>query len=296
MIVNDFVPKNPLIFSCKICDYITSNKKDFVKHAQTKKHFFNENQCLSMILSPKIPRPYECDCGKKYKDYSGLWRHKQKYKNCDENSQKVVSEELVLELIKDNKELKTIILEQNKTIQGLAKNSSTNINHSNSHNKTFNLQFFLNETCKDALNITDFVNSINVQLNDLETTGQLGYVEGISKVVIKNLQDLETRKRPIHCSDNKREILYIKESNQWIKEEGTKDVMKNMIKLVANKNMRQIPEWVKLHPDCFDSTSRTNDRYLKIVSNSMSGSSIEEQQININKIISKVAKQIIIDK
>jgi len=190
-------------------------------------------------------------------------------------------------LIKENSEMKKMMME-------VIKNGTHNTN--NSHNKTFNLQFFLNEQCKDAMNISDFVNSIQLQLEDLEETGRLGYVDGISRVVIKNLDDMNTHKRPIHCSDSKREILYIKDNDQWIKDNENKDTMIKMIKQVANKNMRQIPEWVKAHPDCLDSDSKQNDKYLKIVSNSMSGSTKEEQKNNINKIISKVAKEVYINK
>ena len=146
------------------------------------------------------------------------------------------------------------------------------------------------------MNISDFVNSIQLKLEDLEETGRLGYVDGISRVVIKNLDDMNTHKRPFHCSDSKREILYIKDNDQWIKENEHKDVMINMIKQVANKNMRQIPEWVKAHPDCLNANSKQNDTYLQIVYNSMSGSTELEQKNNINKIISKVAKQVVINK
>jgi len=133
-------------------------------------------------------------------------------------------------------------------------------------------------------------------VKDLEETGYLGYVEGISKVVIDNLNALTVHKRPIHCSDSKREVIYIKDDEQWTKDTDNKDKMKNVIKKVAHKNMKQIPEWVKTHPECFDSDSKQNDKYLKIVSNSMSGSTEEEQKNNMDKIISKVAKEITINK
>jgi hypothetical protein len=242
-----------------------------------------------------ISKKYKCHCGKAFFYHSGLWRHK---KTCIDNEyieiEKMVTanneptdKELMMLLIKENSEMKKMMME-------IIKNGTHNTN--NSHNKTFNLQFFLNEQCKDAINITDFVNSIQLQLEDLEETGRLGYVDGISRVVIKNLDDMNTHKRPIHCSDSKREILYIKDNNQWIKENENKDTIIKIIKQVANKNIKNIPEWVKAHPDCLNSESKQNDKYLKIVSNSMSGSTKEEQQNNINKIISKVAKRVIINK
>jgi hypothetical protein len=146
------------------------------------------------------------------------------------------------------------------------------------------------------MNISDFVESIKFQISDLEHTGQTNFVEGISNVVLNNLKDLDTRQRPIHCSDHKREILYIKDDNQWIKDDEPNNKMSKVIKQIANKNMKKIPEWVKNNPDCYDSSSKKNDTYLKIVSNSMSGGTESEQKNNISKIISRVAKEVVIDK
>jgi hypothetical protein len=196
-------------------------------------------------------------------------------------------------LIQENVEIKKLMLELiKKDTLSITNNTSNN----NSHNKTFNLQFFLNEECKDALNISEFVSSIKVELEDLETTGRLGYVEGVSRIMNKNLKELDINKRPIHCSDLKREVLYIKNDDQWIKEEETKPILKKAIKQVAHENIKQIAEWRKKYPDCTDADSRKNDTYLKIVSNSMSGLTTEEQIKNIDKIISKVAKESAIDK
>ena len=158
------------------------------------------------------------------------------------------------------------------------------------------MQFFLNEQCKDALNISDFVDSIKLQLTDLETTGRLGYVEGVSKILIKNLNELDTYSRPIHCSDLKREVLYIKDNDQWTKESDDKPVLKNMIKQVANKNIKQIQAWKDNNPGCCNSDSKKNNQYLNIVMNSMSGGSNEEQTTNISQIMKNVAKVVTIDK
>ena len=166
----------------------------------------------------------------------------------------------------------------------------------NSHNKTFNLQVFLNETCKDAINLTDFVNQIQVSVNDLEETGKLGYAEGISKVFIKNLNDIDINLRPIHCSDSKRETLYIKDDNQWLKDDEQKSNLTKAIKQVANKNIKQINEWQKLHPEYNDPDSKQNDKYMKIVLNSMSGSTKEEADKNYEKIAKNICKEVIIEK
>ena len=154
----------------------------------------------------------------------------------------------------------------------------------------------MNEQCKDALNITEFVSSIKMQITDLETTGRRGYVEGVSRIINKNLKELDMIKRPIHCSDLKRETLYIKNDNEWKKENDDKPLLTKAIKQVANENIKQIGEWKKEHPDCTDSASRQNDLYLKIVGNAMSGLTTEEQLSNIDKIVRKVAKEAVIDK
>lgn len=284
-------------YCCEICDYYTNRKSNLFNHFGSAKH--QKEIIGTNFKQKKSTNIYFCDiCKNEYKTSSGLWKHRNKCKKNDDIDDDVLEKfvtanneptdkELMMLLIKENTEMKKMMME-------VIKNGTYNTNNSN--NKTFNLQFFLNEQCKDAINITDFVNSIQLQLDDLEETGRLGYVDGISRVVIKNLDDMNTHKRPIHCSDSKREILYIKDNNQWIKDNDNKDTMIRMIKQVANKNMRKIPEWVNAHPDCLDSDSKQNDKYLKIVSNSMSGSTEAEQKSNINKIISKVAKEVVINK
>jgi len=302
----NLMPKNAKMFNCAICDFNCSKQSNFSIHLMTAKHIkrYSMIQNDTQKITENADKQYVCECGKGFLYHSGLWRHKKTCKKIikeqeiekehEKELEKLVTahneptdKELMMMLIKDNSEMKKMMME-------IIKNGTHNTN--NSHNKTFNLQFFLNEQCKDAMNITDFVNSIQVQLEDLEETGRLGYVDGISRVVIKKLDDTNEHKRPIHCSDSKREILYIKDNDQWIKDNENKDTMIKMIKQVANKNMRKIPEWVKAHPDCLDSDSKQNDKYLKIVSNSMSGSTEEEQKKNINKIISKVAKEVVINK
>lgn len=294
-------------FWCQSCDYITSRNYDYKKHIYSHKHKMMTNVDTK---SEKVveKKSHVCSCGKNYSSRQSLSVHKKKcipVINGDVKSS--ISSELVIELIKDNKDLKDIIMEQNKTIQDLAKNMNTNTNttcninnienHSNSHNKMFNLQIFLNEHCKNAMNISEFANTINVNIDDLEKTGRIGYVEGISDVVSDNLKSLDTNERPIHCSDLRREIFYIKDiNNNWVKETENKEKLKEFIKQIAKKNICQISEWIKLYPDCLDSESRKNDQYLHIVLNSMSGGTIEEQKNNMDKIISRIAKKVTINK
>jgi hypothetical protein len=286
------------------------------------KHLSNHQQSKTALIFKKVPKSpqtncqdkkFECVCGKKYKDNSGLWRHKKKCveqpaEKIETNSEKLLDtsldpveqvtmiqldkEMMIIQLLKQNQELQKSLIELSQKAVNITHTTNTN----NSHNKTFNLQFFLNEECKDALNLSEFVSSIKVELDDLENTGRLGYVEGVSRIMNKNLKELDINKRPIHCSDIKREVLYIKNDDQWTKEDEAKPILKKAIKQVANENIKKISEWRQKYPDCTNSESRKNDLYLKIVGNSMSGLTTEEQIKNVDKIISKVAKESVIDK
>ena len=213
----------------------------------------------------------------------------------------------MLKGVKENSEFKQLMieqnkymLEQNKNMFEIAKkannyNSNNTINTTNSNN-SFNLQFFLNDTCKDAMNIMDFVGQLQVGIKDLEETGRLGYAEGISKIFINGLKQINISDRPLHCSDSKRETIYIRDKNQWSKENEEKSLLTNAIKHVAHKNMKQISEWTKINPEYKDSSSKQNDRYLKIVCESMCGTTEEETEKNYNKIIKNITKETVIDK
>jgi len=306
------IAKNRKYFECQKCDYITSNKYDFEKHCKTNKHKNAISAMAIAQISPKISQKsqqeYTCECGKTYKDNSGLWRHK---KRCSDFSSKDISQELIVQLIKDNRDMQKLFMEQSQTmqhqhntltniVQDVVKNGVNNTHShnttTNSHNKAFNINLFLNETCKEAINMSDFVSSIKMNLDDLEHTGRKGYIEGISNIIIRNLNDIEQHHRPIHCSDNKREILYIKDNDKWEKECDGKPILTKAIKVIANENIKQIKNWQQKNPDCTNSDSKKNNLYLKIVSNSMNGLTEEESHKNINKIISNVAKNTIIDK
>ena len=286
-------------FYCKKCDYYTSKKYNYECHVATDKHKritledkrgqklaktssqMPENQQES--ADDTTSKVYECQkCGKTYSHRQGLWKHK---KTCiPVNLQSHT--ELVQYLMKENAEFKQLMIEQNKTIMKMAENSGHHNNNTtnNTNNNNFNLNFYLNETCKNAMNIMDFVSQLNVSISDLEETGRLGYVNGISRIFINGLKQINVNERPIHCSDLKRETLYIKDNNEWNKDTEDKTMLTNAIKHVAHKNMKQIPEWTKLHPKYNDSESRDNDRYLKIVCESMSGSSDIETNKNYSKI------------
>jgi hypothetical protein len=200
-----------------------------------------------------------------------------------------------MELIKNNKEFQHIILEQNNTINNLVKNGTNNITNSLNNNKTFNLQFFLNETCKDAMNIMDFVDSIKLQLSDLEKVGELGYTEGISNIITNNLKALDITQRPVHCTDKKRETMYIKDEDKWEKEDDNKSKLKKVIKRVANKNIRLLPEFREKYPDYNNSSSIISDKYDHIVIEAMGGVGNDDLEKE-NKIIHNISKFTIIDK
>ena len=304
--------KNPLYF-CEKCEYITSNKKDYTKHIATAKH---QNETLETKNETKNPQksPYECSCGFILYSRTSLWRHKKTcmYLNTEKINDDSVSlsvtdnlntiiqktpdeianlTQIVLEVVKSNNEFQ-------KQMFDLVKNNTggTNYshNHTNSHNKTFNLQFFLNETCKDAMNITDFVNSLQIQLSDLENVGKNGFVNGISNIIVNNLKALDYTKRPVHCSDHKRETIYVKDENQWIndsKEQPENQKLKKAIKQIAHKNICMIPEWKAKYPDCIYSDSRKSDIYNHIVYESM-----DHSDMNSEKIIKKIAKEVVIEK
>jgi len=195
-------------------------------------------------------------------------------------------------LIKENSELKNMVLDVCQKIQPMT--NTVNSHNVNSNNKTFNLNVFLNETCKDAMNITDFVDSLKLQLSDLENVGEIGYVNGISNIIVKNLNLLDENKRPIHCADKKREVLYIKDEDKWEKDEEKKKIRK-IIKKVACKNQRLLPEFKKEHPDCGKYNSKYSDQYNKLIVESMGGSGDNDIEKE-DKIIRNIAKEVTIDK
>ena len=308
--------KNTLKFCCETCDFKCSKKGDWDRHIMRPKHI---NLTHSNASGDK-KNIYACqDCNKNYISRNGLWNHSKKCKKvistCDNKNQTtneitqptnvvtncIITTDIVLELIKDNKEMKQIILEQNNTINNLVKNGITNNNNTNnniitnSNNKTFNLQFFLNETCKDAMNITDFVDSLNLELSDLEDVGKVGYIEGISNIIIKNLKSMDETKRPVHCTDKKRETIYIKDQGQWEKEDDNKTKLKKSINKIAHKNIKLITQFREKYPECKKSDSKISDKYNKLIIEAMGGAgdnNVEKEE----KIIRNITKATIINK
>ena len=233
--------KSPKLFICDYCNYKCSNKKDYNKHLATAKHKMLTNANKKIPKNPQMNsgNKWVCDCGKIYKHSSTLYAHKKKCTSKKETNEPT-DKELIMMLIKENSELKNLVIKvlENNTPNNTNSNNNNNNNnnHTNSHNKAFNLNFFLNETCKNAMNITDFVDSIKLQLNDLMEVGELGYVEGISKIIVKNLNNLDETERPVHCTDKKRETMYVKDQGEWNKEDDNKTNLRKAIIKVADKN------------------------------------------------------------
>jgi hypothetical protein len=208
----------------------------------------------------------------------------------------VIDTELVMsilkqnaDIMKENSELKNMMMEVIKT------GTHNTTNNTNSHNKTFNLQFFLNETCKNAMNIMDFVDSLKLQLNDLERMGEIGFVNGMSNIIIKNLQSMDITERPVHCTDHKREVMYVKDAGKWDKEEESKPKLRKAIKHIAHKNAKLIGEFKVKHPDYCKSAAKKSTQYNTMVIEAMGGIGSNDL-CNENKIIKRISKEIMVDK
>jgi hypothetical protein len=303
MIVNDSEKslKVAQLFFCDYCHYNTSKKCDYIKHLSTDKHKNNENGSKMVVndseKSQKVAN-YECECGKIYKYDSGYYRHKKKClgvsKPLIDDDEDPSDKELIMMLIKQN----TQLIQQNAELVKTGTNNTTisnNSHNTNSHNKTFNLQFFLNETCKDAMNIMDFVDSIKLQLSDLENVGKMGFVDGISNIIVKSLNSLDETKRPVHCTDTKREVMYVKDENKWEKENDNKPKIRKLIKHVTHKNTKLIKDFKAKYPGCEKSESKYSNSYDKLVIEAFGGKGDNDEEKE-NKIIKKISNVTTIDK
>jgi hypothetical protein len=311
-------PKLATKFVCEPCYYKCSKESDYKKHLQTHKH---KNATIANleanIKSPKDKKTYSCNnCGISIKHLSSLSRHKKKCVTVEETKETEETEEpteeinisdlnpnnfkiltnLVLEVVKNNSELLKQNHEFQKQMVEVCKtnNTTNNSHHNNSHNKTFNLNFFLNEQCKDAMNIMDFVNTFQLQFSDLERIGEVGYVEGISNIIISKLNEMDIYKRPIHCSDAKREIMYVKDNDVWDKDNDTNDKLRLAIRYISKKNSELVIPWRDLHPGVRNYDHRLNDKYQEIIMQTLGGKNSTED--GETKIIRKISKMVLIDK
>ena len=319
------------IYSCILCDFNTSNKNHYNKHLLTRKHIGNTERKKN--TNDNLNLSNVCNvCNKEYLNYNALWKHKKKcvvshtledtkLQNTFTPTNNIIPD-IFLEVLKESKELQQVLIEQNKDLQNkllekenkllekdnilieqnnkiieLASKQTSNTNI-NSHNKTnnFNLQFYLNETCKDAMNIVDFVNSLQLTTDDFETTGKLGFVDGISRIFIKELKKLDTEKLPIHCTDFKRETVYIKDNNTWEKETDEKKRVKWAIDSIAQLNLNQIQQWQEKYPECKENNTRANDHFFGLAKVALGGRGKEEEDKLREKIIRNVLKEVVLNK
>ena len=319
---NELIPENPKFFICEICHYKTESKKDFRKHLATRKHEILSNPNFK---NPKIPpKHFTCECKKIYKHQSSLCAHKKDCKKIKDNIEEEYVEDnnssdtdiipyttpneniiissacptndiqqltsLVIEVVKNNSDFQKQMMEMCKSMQSTI--ISNNCNNT-TNNNTFNLQVFLNEHCKDAMNISEFIDSFDLQVSDLENVGRVGYIEGMSSIIINKIKELDVNKRPIHCSDLKREIIYIKDDDVWEREDANNSKFRKVIKKVAGKNIGMLNDWRDMYPECMDVESEYNDVFVKLTRTAMGPSDTEGTEA---KIMKKIIKHIVIDK
>jgi hypothetical protein len=319
MDLEPILPKKTPDFCCEKCAFISSNKKDYMRHLDTRKHILSvaSNQ-IEPILPKKTPEHKCSHCDKLYYSKSGLWNHRKKCSqiyniqsnngndfdrhqnnkknDIDEPRVEKTSEglnvnTLVLDLLKQNNELQKQLVEMSKQTHII--NNTTN---NNTQNNQFNLNVFLNEECKDAINIVDFVESLKITVKDLQQTGRLGYVQGITRIFVEALKQLDVTMRPVHCTDIKRETVYIKDQDNWEKENNEKTKLRNVLKKIARKNLKMLPAWQEENPEFRYLDTPENNEFIQISLNSLGPESREEQQRQEDKIIKNVLKEIVVDK
>jgi hypothetical protein len=303
-------------YECKICNYTTSNKYDYTKHTMTAKHLKQQNyRAMEMNGNEKIAANTCYHCLKEFTTKSGLWKHTQKCVAPNENIQdnKIVenkaTSDLFLQAMNRTNELQEAFLEQNRELQHKLLEKENYIIEQNNKllelsgkttyntiNNQFNLNVYLNETCKDAMNIVDFVNSLKLTIEDFETTGKLGFVDGISRIIIKELKNLDTEKMPIHCTDLKRETLYIKDNDKWEKENDEKRRFKWAINRIAQLNLNQLQNWQLAYPESVINNTPANEKFTELALVALGGRGEEQENKFREKIIKNVLKEVVLDK
>jgi len=304
-------------FICDHCNYNCNKKTNYLRHLTSEKHKKNVN---------KIAKCNVCEhCNKEFTTQSGLWKHRKKCVIVENNTvdKKTVHEnkvsitnnipmELILEVIKQSKEIQNVLVEQNKELQNkllekedqlieqnkqlieMAKKPTMVNSNNNNNNNQFNLNFFLNETCKNAMNIQDFIQSIKLTTSDFETTGKIGFVDGISRIFINELKRLEVERRPLHCTDVKRETVYVKDNDSWEKENLEKKKLKWAINSIAQLNLNQVQEWQKEYPECKENNTVANTRFNEMAMVALGGFGDEQEKKFNDKIVKNVLKEVVV--
>jgi hypothetical protein len=289
---NKKMPRLPHEFWCKNCNFNATKNSNWIAHLTTKKH--KQNAAEKTLINKFI-----CDCGKEYKHASSLCNHR---KNCNkpiESCNNKSSNDLIMEMLKQNSDIQKQNQElQNKLLEIKQIPTVTNNIQNNVQNvqNNFNLNMFLNEQCKDAISITEFIDSLRLEVSDLEATGKLGYVLGISRIFINKLKELDIHERPLHCTDIKRETIYIKDKDIWEKESKEKNTLKQVVKKIARKNLQQLPAWQEQNPDFKTLDTPENNEYMKISLSALGAYSREEEEKDIDKIMKNVLKEVVIEK
>ena len=307
--------KPHVCYNCEPCGFTTDNKTDYERHLTRKKHIA---KCVSPPENPSyVSNTYTCpSCSKSFKCRTSIYKHKVICKEAETTSDSTAAAassttlganqqhfcetltknftDMMLMLFKQNAEFQSKMMMEMCKSGGMSNSNNTNTTNNtiNSNNNTFNMNLFLNEKCKDAMNMKDFVNSIQLNLTDLENVDRVGYVEGMSKILIDNLQKTDVYKRPVHCSDVKRETLYVKDDDKWEREGPNHQKMVNAVLAVEQKNVALVGEWAKANPRCMNSNTRENEKYFKLSKVATDG----EKDGNIAKVIRNVAKKVMVDK
>ena len=304
-------PKKRQIYEYKKCSFICSKKSDYERHCKTEKH--NATKCYMDATSKNAN--FICSCGRTYKHSSSYYRHKNNCFVVDSSFQTNIDPEdcdtnSIIDLLKQNQEFKQILIEQNKMmvdqqtenqqlqkqlLEAVKDGKVINNNMTTNNNQKFSLNFFLNTTCKDAMNMSEFIENINIDLKDIENIGKQGYVMGMTDMIVSRIKDLDVTKRPLHCTDLKRETMYIKDNDEWSKDTSDNSKLHNMISIVCNKNYRTLPLWREKHPECLDGNHPQYSFCLDMMKNILGD--VGDGQIKLdNKIIKNLSKHILVDK
>jgi len=311
--------KSPKYF-CNICNLYTSNKKDFNRHLSTMKH---KQMGISNEKSPKIPKSNICDiCQKEYRSPSGLWNHKKKCIVITEKQTQILEQnientytpnnmvEFIINIVKSNEEIKQLMVDQmkqhmetqkqhmetQKQLIEIVKEPRNITNSNNTQNNHFNIQFFLNETCKDAINVSDFIENIKIDFDDVENVGRKGYITGITDMIVRNLSELGMTKRPFHCTDVKRETIYIKDNDKWDKDNEIKEKFQKVLNQIYDKNWNTLRKWSVANPDIRILDSRENKLYHKIIEQTDCIRCLDKLPETNEKIIHKISEIVKISK
>lgn len=296
-------------FICDDCQFICYKQSEWSRHISRQKHLKQVMKPAANLTTTKYA--FTCECGHGYKHMSSLCKHR---KTCSAFAKKVepaneplqpdnLSTEMIMEFMKQSKDMQNFFMEQHKELQNTIveiskqKSITNNIQTNNiTNNNNFNLNLFLNEQCKDAINIDDFIESLQLDVEDLKNTGKLGYVLGISRIFINRLKELDVYTRPLHCTDIKRETVYIKDQNAWEKESADKSHLKQVVKKIARKNLQQLPVWQSQNPEFVNLDTPENNEFLQISLNSLGSYTPEQEEKDIDKIVRNVLKEVIVER